>query len=370
MTDDPRDVELGDDEHPSLLQPYTHRTVVVDGMGGDSAPAEPVRGALMGVQSGTHVILVGDEDVLRRELAAQGVVGDIPGLEVVHAPDIVHSHEDGAKAVRAKPESSLVVATRLVAAGRAQAIISPGNTGATLAAATLHLRRLPGVIRPGIAVVMPSTRGPVVLCDAGANAESKPEYLAQFAVMARLLARDVLRIDDPRVGLLSIGEEEGKGSELVQTAYEHLQGTPGFVGNVEGRDIPQGTVDVVVTDGFTGNVALKLYEGAGKAIFGEVRKALTSGVRGRLGGLLARPGLRALRSKFNVDTTGGAYLLGVRGLVVITHGNAPGRAIFNAIVMARRGIDEDLVTRVETGLRDGNQSGILSRIIPNRFKER
>ncbi len=353
-----------------MTEPYELKTVAVDGMGGDHAPAEPVRAAVMGVRSGIRIILVGDSGVLRHELEAQGVHEIPAGLEIVHAPDVVHSHEDGAKAVRAKPESSLVVATRLVAQGRAQAIISPGNTGATLAAATLHLRRLPGVIRPGIAAVMPSARGPVVLCDAGANAESKPEYLIQFALMARLLARDVIRIDHPRVGLLSIGEEEGKGTELVQSVHEALQGTEGFVGNVEGRDIPKGDVDVVVTDGFTGNVALKLYEGVGSVIFREVRAALTDSIRGRVGGAVARPALLRLRAKFSPDTYGGAYLLGVRGLVVITHGNAPGEAIFNAITMAGRGIDEGLVARVEAGLREGVHGGILSRIIPHRFKER
>ncbi len=366
MTDD----SLVDDAQPSLTQPYEVKTVALDGMGGDHAPTEPVRAAVMGARNGTHVLLVGDRGALRRELETLGVPDDLPGLEIIHATDVVHSHEDGAKAVRAKPESSLVVATRLVAEGRAQAIISPGNTGATLAAATLHLRRLPGVIRPGIAAVLPSARGPVVMCDAGANAESKPEYLVQFALMARLLSRDVLRIDEPRVGLLSIGEEEGKGTELVQSVYEALQGTDGFVGNVEGRDIPQGNVDVVVTDGFTGNVALKLYEGAGSVIFREVRSALSDGARGKIGGLIARPALMALRDKFSPDTYGGAYLLGVRGLVVITHGNAPGGAIFNAITMAGRGIDEGLVARVEAGLRDGSHGGILSRILPHRFKER
>ncbi len=366
MTVDP----LVDDAQPSLTEPYELKTVVIDGMGGDHAPIEPVRAAVMGARSGIRIILVGDRGSLRHELANQGIPADLPGLEIVHASDVVHSHEDGAKAVRGKPDSSLVVATRLVAEGRAQAIISPGNTGATLAAATLHLRRLPGVIRPGIAAVLPSARGPVVLCDAGANAESKPEYLVQFALMARLLARDVLRIPEPRVGLLSIGEEEGKGTELVQSVYEALQGTEGFVGNVEGRDIPQGNVDVVVTDGFTGNVALKLYEGAGSVIFREVRAALNDGVRGRVGGMVARPALLALRDKFNADTYGGAYLLGVRGLVVITHGNAPGEAIFNAVVMAGRGIDEGLVARVEAGLHDGAHGGILSRILPHRFKDR
>ena len=326
-------------------------TVALDGMGGDRAPAEPVRGAIAAAADGVRVLVVGDRARLESELDRQG--GAPEGVEVVHAPDKVGSDEDGAKAVRAKPESSLVVACKLVADGSAQAVMSAGNTGATLAAATLHIRRLPGVIRPGIAVVLPSAVGPVVLIDAGANAESRPEYLQQFAVMGRLLARDVLLIAEPRVGLLSIGEEEGKGTEMVQETYERLVGTEGFVGNCEGRDIPRGTVDVVVTDGFTGNVALKLYEAAGAVMFREVRDALRSSVRGRAGGLLARSAIKRLRVKFDADEYGGAYLLGVRGLVVIGHGNAGGYAIANAIRMGARGVRQDLTGRVEAGLGPG-----------------
>ncbi len=327
-------------------------TVALDGMGGDRAPDEPVRGAILAAADGVRVLIVGDRATIEAEIARQG--GAPAGVYVVHAPDTVGSDEDGAKAVRANPESSLVVACKLVAAGEAQAVMSAGNTGAMLAASTLHIRRLPGVIRPGIAVVLPSAAGPVVLIDAGANAESRPEYLAQFAVMGRLLARDVLLVQSPRVGLLSIGEEEGKGNGMVQETYDLLTGTEGFVGNCEGRDIPQGNVDVVVTDGFTGNVALKLYEAAGAVMFREIRDALRSSVRGRMGGMLAKPALKRLRAKFDADEYGGAYLLGVRGLVVIGHGNAGGYAIANAIRMGARGIRQDLTGRVEAGLAQSN----------------
>lgn len=322
--------------------------LALDGMGGDNAPVEPVRAAILGARDGVKILLVGDEATLRAELARHDTSG--ADIEVVHAPDVVSSGEDGAKAVRAKPESSLVVATKLVADGHAAGVISPGNSGASLAAATLHLRRLPGVIRPAIAVVLPSASGPVTLLDAGANAECKPEYLVQFALMGRLLARDVLQIRSPRVGLLSIGEEDGKGTEMVQTVNQMLQGSEGFIGNVEGRDIPQGSVDVVVTDGFTGNVALKLYEGSGAVLFRAIRDGLQSSIRGKIGGLIAKPVFMRLRTKFNADTYGGAYLLGVRGLMIITHGNASGEAMRNAIVMGARGAREDLVSRVQSGL--------------------
>jgi len=322
--------------------------LALDGMGGDNAPLEPVRAAILGARDGVKILLVGDEAALRAELARHDTTG--ADIEVVHAPDVVSSSEDGAKAVRAKPESSLVVATKLVADGRAAGVISPGNTGASLAAATFHLRRLPGVIRPAIAAVLPSARGPVTLLDAGANAECKPEYLVQFALMGRLLARDVLQITAPRVGLLSIGEEDGKGTEMVQAVNQQLQGTEGFIGNVEGRDIPQGNVDVVVTDGFTGNVALKLYEGSGTVLFRAIRDGLHGSTRGKIGGLIAKPVFARLRTKFSADTYGGAYLLGVRGLMIITHGNASGEAMRNAIVMGARAAREGLVSRVQSGL--------------------
>jgi glycerol-3-phosphate acyltransferase PlsX len=325
-------------------------SVALDAMGGDRAPEEPVRGALAAVMSpGIRVLLVGDEDALREELARQRA-SETAGIEVVHAPDAIGGNEEGARAVRSKPDSSMVVACRLVGQGRAQAVMSAGNTGAMLAAATLHLRRVPGVLRPGIGVVLPSANGPIVLIDAGANSDSRPEYLPQFALMGRLLARDVLGIPEPTVGLLSIGEEAGKGSEMVQAAFAAMDGTPGFAGNVEGRDIPKGTTHVVVTDGFTGNVALKLYESAAGWLLSEVRAALTGTPRARLGALLVRPSLRELRDKIDPDEYGGAYLLGVRGLAVIGHGNAGGRGIANAVRLGAHGVREGLLEQIEAGV--------------------
>lgn len=325
--------------------------VALDGMGGDRAPVEPVKGAILAAEpgAGIRVLLVGDEEVLRAEMARQGASADAP-IEVVHAPDVISSEEDGARAVRGKPESSLVRACTLVAEGRAGAFMSAGNTGAMMAAATLHLRRVAGVLRPGIGVVVPTQTGPLVLIDAGANADSRPEYLPQFALMGRLLAQDVLGIPEPTVGLLSIGEEAGKGNELVQEAFAALDGSPGFVGNVEGRDIPRGTTDVVVTDGFTGNVALKLYESAAGMLFSEVRAALTSSWRAKLGALLVKPSLRALRDRIDPDTYGGAYLLGVRGLAVIGHGNSSGTGIANAVRLAARGVREGFVEQLAAGI--------------------
>jgi phosphate acyltransferase len=324
--------------------------VALDGMGGDNAPAAPVSGALEVAAEGYEILLVGDEPVLRAELSRQGARSH-PGIELVHAPDIISSGEDGARAVRSKPGSSVATACRLVGEGRAGAAVSAGNTGAMLAAATLSMRRVPGVIRPAIAVVLPSAGGaPVVLLDAGASAEARAEHFPQLALMGRLFARDVLGVARPRVGLLSIGEEEGKGSEVVQAAHALLLGTPGFVGNVEGRDISGGAIDVVVTDGFTGNVVLKTMEGVAAFLMGEVRQAIRASTLGRIGGVLVRPSLRRMRDRIDPETYGGAVLLGVRGLAVIGHGNTRGRGIANAVRVARRGASERLVEQFATAL--------------------
>jgi phosphate acyltransferase len=312
-------------------------------MGGDHAPAAPVAGAVEAAREGVRVLIVGRAAVLADELARQGAAGE-PGVEIVDAPDLVSSGEEGARAVRAKPGSSIVVACRLVGEGRVGAAVSAGNTGATLAAATLHMRRIPRVHRPAIAVTLPAAGGrPVVMLDAGASAEARPEHYPQLALMGRLFARDVIGIANPSVGLLSIGEEDAKGSEAVLAAHALLRGTPGFAGNVEGRDILTRAVDVVVTDGFTGNVVLKTMEGTAGFLLGEVRAALRSTPRGRVGGLLIRPAMRRMRERIDPESYGGAVLLGVRGLAVIGHGNSSGRAIANAVRLAARGTRERLV---------------------------
>ncbi len=319
-------------------------------MGGDRAPEEPVRGALIAAGEGHSVILVGDEQVLRAEITRQG--GDAARVRILHAPDRIESGDEGARAVRQRPDSSLVVATKLVADGEAGAVVSVGNTGAMMAAATFILRRVPGVHRAAIAVILPSETGVLVLLDAGANADAKPEHFPQFALMGRLFARDFLGIREPRVGLLSIGEERAKGNELIVEAHQLLEGSPGFIGNVEGRDIPAGTADVVVTDGFTGNVALKLYEGSGRMMMNELRRAAASSRRATIGGFLLRPALRAVRKRIDPEEHGGAYLLGVQGIAIVGHGNSSGRAVANAIRLAGEGIRHGTVAAIAAGIRE------------------
>lgn len=326
--------------------------VAVDAMGGDKAPQVPVAGAIDAAREGIGIRLVGDEAAITKALEQHG---DVPSnIEVLHAPDRILSTEDGVKAVRSKPDASMVVACREVHEGRAGAVISAGHTGGMLAASTLILRRLPGVIRPGLAVPMPSIAGPIVMIDGGANAECKPEYLAQFAVMGRVLGRDILGIEDPTVGILTIGEEAGKGTELVLETYELLEGTPGFIGNIEGRDIPKGKARIIITDGFTGNVALKLYEGTAAMIFHEIRRGLTSSVRGKVAGALGMPVFKDLRKNIDPEEYGSAYLLGVRGISMIGHGNTGTRGMANGIRRAAQGVREDVTGHIQAGLAAGD----------------
>ena len=316
--------------------------VAVDALGGDNAPAEIVAGAARAAGDGVTPVLYG----------LRGL--DTPGIELVETDGAIEMGEHPVEAVRAKPGSSLVRAVRAVADGEAEAVVSAGNTGATLAASLLHLRRLPGVHRPGIAAVIPTRRGPSVLIDAGANADARPEHLVQFAHMGVVFAEEILGIAEPEVRLLSIGEEDEKGSRLSLAAHELLlESGLRFGGNTEGKLILDGAADVVVTDGFTGNVALKTLEGTIRTLLELLREELRSSPRGTLGGLLARPAAGRIRSRLDPETYGGAYLLGLRGLVVIAHGSSTQVAIANAIGLAARGVEHRLVERLGERLAHG-----------------
>ncbi len=310
-------------------------------MGGDRAPDEVIAGALEAASEQIKPILFGPAGL------------DTGGLELVEAPQTIGMHEKPAEAVRAKPESSLVAACRAVGVGRADAVVSAGNTGAMLAACLLELRRVPGVQRPGIAVFIPTQRGPSVLIDSGANADAKPEHLLQFAHMGTVFSREILDVERPEVRLLSIGEEPEKGNQLTLEAHRLLaESDLNFGGNTESRDLLSGAADVVVCDGFTGNICLKLMEGTIKAVLDALRAEITSSRRGKLGGLLIRPAARSLRQRLDPDTYGGAYLLGLRGLAVIAHGNSSRRAIANAIRLAARGVERDVVKRLQERMSD------------------
>jgi glycerol-3-phosphate acyltransferase PlsX len=305
-------------------------------MGGDRAPEEVVAGALEAAGDGIEPILFGPVGL------------ETGGLDLVETTQVIAMEEKPAEAVRGKPDSSLVASCHAVGEGNADAVVSAGNTGAMLAACFLELRRLPGVARPAIAVVIPAKRGPSVLIDSGANADARPEHLLQFAHMGSVFAEDVLEVRHPQVRLLSIGEEPEKGNQLTLEAHALLAGADGlnFAGNTESRDLLVGTADVVVCDGFTGNVVLKLTEGTIKTVLEELKEEIVASRRGRVGGLLIRPAARGLRQRLDPETYGGAYLLGLRGLAVIAHGNSSRRAIANAIRLAARGVEHDVVGKL------------------------
>jgi phosphate acyltransferase len=313
--------------------------IAVDAMGGDHGPGEIVAGALAARSETLTPVLFGDEDL------------DPHGLELHETTDVIEMHEKPADAVRAKPNSSMVSAVRAVRDGLADAVVSPGNTGAMLAAGLLELRRIPGVMRPAIAIPILTPRGPSVFLDSGANADARPEHLVQFATMGAVFAEELLDVRNPSVRLLSIGEEPEKGNQLTLDAHDLLaQSGLNFQGNCEGRDILDGAADVVVTDGFTGNVVLKTLEGAVRNILEGLRAEITATKTGKLGGLLIRPAARRLRARLDPDAYGGAYLLGLRGLAVIAHGDSSQTAIANAIRLAARGVEHDVVARLEARL--------------------
>jgi phosphate acyltransferase len=315
--------------------------VAVDALGGDRAPDEVVAGALEAAADGIEPILYGPAGL------------ETGGLPLVETTQTIAMDEKPADAVRAKRDSSLVRACRAVGDGEADAVLSAGNTGAMLAGGLIEIRRLNGVLRPAIAVVLPSQRGPSVLIDAGANADARPEHLAQFAHMGAIFAEEVLELSEPSVGLLSIGEEPEKGNALTLEAHALIAAAGlNFQGNVESRALLAGAADVVVTDGFTGNVCLKLLEGTIKTVLDALRREIEASARGKLGGLLIRPAARGLRRRLDPDTYGGAYLLGLRGISVIAHGNSSRAAVASAIRLAARGVEHRVVERLDERIAD------------------
>ena len=333
--------------------------IAVDAMGGDHGPAVVVEGAVTAVREfGASVVLVGDKPAIEREvvrLKAQSL-----GLEICHASQVVGMGESPSHALRRKRDSSLRVAAELVRDGKAAAFISAGNTGAAMAISMFVIGVLAGVDRPAIAAVLPNLRKFTILLDAGANVDPKPWHLLQFAVMGHVYARDILGLDSPRVGLLSVGEEEGKGTELTREAYEQLKGSSlNFVGNVEGRDIYNGRCDVVVTDGFTGNVALKISESLAEMLSDMIREELLRDTRSRLGAALAMPAFARFRRRIDYTEMGGAPLLGIDGAAIICHGASPVKAIKNAVRVAREwaqaGLNEHIKAALEAEVARGGR---------------
>lgn len=324
--------------------------IAVDAMGGDYAPEAAIQGAMWAhSELGVEVTLVGDRGVIAKQLE-KGLSTD-NGIQIHHCSEVVGMDESPLKILRQKKDASISVAFELMKSGKVQAVVSAGNSGATVGAAVLALGRMGGVERPALAAMFPGARGPVVLIDVGANVDTKPKQLLEFAIMGNIFAESFLDIDNPKIGLLSIGEEGGKGGERVKIAHDMLTNSSlNFVGNVEGRHIFSGDVNVIVTDGFVGNVALKLSEGMAEAIGLMLQRETSRSLTSRIGLWLSRRALRKVGQNLDYAEYGGALLLGIRGVGVICHGSSSPKAIKNAVRTARSFVNNRVQERLEKGL--------------------
>jgi phosphate acyltransferase len=328
----------------------TQARIAIDAMGGDHAPTEIVVGAIRAqAELGVEVLLVGDPKPIEAILKQHNALGK---LEVVPAEGIIEMHEEPIGALRRKPQASINVAMMLVKQGRAEAVVSAGHSGAAMAAALLRLGRLRGIDRPAIGAVFPTIMADksVLVLDVGANVDCRPKFLEQFAVMGTVYSQYVLGVKDPKVGLLNIGEEPSKGNELALKTHELLQANPRvpFVGNAEGRDVLSGQFDVVVCDGFAGNVLLKFAEAVGGVLLNILKEELPQGWRGRLGTLLLKPNLRRIKQRVDHAEHGGGLLLGVDGICIIGHGSSQAPTIFNAVRLAKDAVDNQVLERIQS----------------------
>ncbi|MDD6569710.1 MAG: phosphate acyltransferase PlsX [Acidaminococcus sp.] len=336
--------------------------IAVDVMGTDYGPAEIIKGVLQAVaEYGCDVVLVGDQDVIRGELAKEHQENN-PKVTIHHASQVIEMKDHPGISVRKKKDASIVVATRLLREKECDALISSGSTGAAVASALFGLGRIPGIERPAIATVIPNLKGATVLVDSGAVVDAKPEVLVQSAIMGSVYAELQLGLKEPRVGLLNIGEEETKGNEQCLATYPLLKKDPhiNFIGNVEGRDINKGTVDVVVCDGFVGNVVLKSMEGLAKALMQMVKETLMdSGLLTKLGALLVKSALSKLGRRIDVSEYGGALLMGVKAPFIICHGNSKAKDIKSALRVAKELTEKDVVGRIRKEIIHDEESGEL-----------
>lgn len=322
-------------------------------MGGDFAPAEIVAGAIRAqAELDADVLLVGDPQQIEASLKHHN-----PSikLEIVPAEDVIEMHEEPLTGIRRKPKASINVAMDLVKEGRADAVVSAGHSGAAMAAALLRLGRLPGIDRPAIGAVLPTmTAKPVLILDVGANVDCRPKFLEQFAIMGTMYSKYVLGTPEPKVGLLNIGEESTKGNDLAVRAHQMLQDNPNipFIGNAEGRDVLSGDFDVVVCDGFVGNVLLKFAEAIGEVMLQIIREELPQGLNGKLGTAILKPNLRRIKQRMDHAEHGGALLLGVAGICIISHGSSQAPSIFNAVRMAKEAVDHRVLERIRAQYED------------------
>lgn len=335
--------------------------LAVDAMGGDFGPEVNVPGSLAAArETGAAIVLVGDEAAIRQELERHPHA-DVT-VDVVHTTQVAGMAEKPSDILRRKKDSSIQVAFRLVRDGQAHGVVTAGNSGAALACGMFILGRIAGVDRPALATILPTLKKPIVLIDVGANADCKPYNLVQFGLMAEVLARYVLDISNPKVGILSIGEEEGKGNALTKEAYSLLKGSSlNFVGNVEGRDVYTGDTDIIVCDGFVGNVALKLSEGLGAALASMLKTELKKSLWSRLGTLIALPAFKRFGKKIDYAEYGGAPILGLNGIAIVCHGASNARAISTALQQAAAFVRKDANTQLVQGLRANTELSLFSR---------
>lgn len=331
--------------------------IAIDAMGGDNAPEAVVKGALKAINDFNDITLklVGKEDLIFDYLDSANYKKD--RIDVINANEEITMEDAPARAIRKKKDSSIVVASELVKNGEAGALIAAGSTGAAMSAGVLKVGRLKGIKRPAISTLFPTEKEPTLILDAGANANAEPDYLQQFALMGQIYAKKILKRNKPKIGLMNVGEEKGKGSKLANEAYDLIDNDiriENFAGNIEGRDIFTGDYDVIVTDGFTGNVILKTTEGLAEFMFSLLKDALTSDIKSKLGAFLVKDNLKAMKNKVDYREYGGAPLLGLNEIVIIGHGSSDATAFYNAIRVARDTIKEQVVAEIESEIaRDG-----------------
>lgn len=329
----------------------TQARIAIDAMGGDHAPKEIIAGALRACEElDVEVLLVGDPEQIQS--AFQTEHQKMSKLEIVPSEGMIEMHEEPLTSLRKKPKASINVAMDLVKQGRADAVVSAGHSGAAMAASLLRLGRLKGIDRPAIGALLPTLVAgkSVLILDVGANVDCRPKFLEQFAVMGSIYSRSVLGIDDPKVGLLNIGEEPSKGNELALKAHQLLEKNPrvSFIGNAEGRDVLSGDFDVVVCDGFVGNVLLKFAEAIGEVLIQILREELPQGIRGKLGSGMLKPNLRRIGQRIDHAEHGGGLLLGVAGICIISHGSSQAPSVFNAIRLAKEAVDHNVLDQIRS----------------------
>lgn len=331
--------------------------IIIDAMGGDNAPAAQIEGAVNAIKDfGVNIIFVGREDIIKSELSKHRYPND--RVSIVNADEVITNHEEPAKAVRSKKNSSIVVAANLLKNGEADALLACGNTGAILASGLLIVGRIKGIQRPALATTLPTAKGPKLLIDAGANTNCKADNLVQFGIMGSVYMKNVFDIKSPKVGLISNGEEEGKGDELTKEAYPQMRDAPfNFIGNIEGRDVMEGTADVMVCDGFVGNVILKTVEGMGHVMGNLVKEMFMKNILTKLGGLFALEGVKSLKKTMDYRSYGGAPLLGTKKPVIKGHGSSDAKAVYNAVRQAKKFVETNIIDEIVKNVNGGETNG-------------